>query len=70
MTPTAHTAQRILRRQSIGAVRLVGRQVVWRCSHDEYAIWPEGNVYSAPPSGRRYSLSQAIEALTHEEVPA
>ncbi len=68
MTRTALTAQRLLRTQPVGAVRLVGRHVVWRRAEDEYAIWPECNVYAVPPARRRYSLSQAIDALTSEEV--
>ena len=68
MIATTLTAQRLLRRQSVGAVRLVGRHVVWRRSRDKYGIWPERNVYSGAPSGCSYSLSRAIEALTREEV--
>ena len=65
---TALTAQRLLRSQPVGAVRLVGHHVVWRRSHEEYAIWPGRNVYSGAPSGCSYSLSQAIEALTRQEA--
>ena len=57
------STRRLLRSQSVGAVRLVGRYVVWRRGDGEYAIWPGRNVYAAPPTGRRYSLSQAIMAL-------
>ncbi len=68
MTWAAFAAQQLLLKQSVGAVRLVGHHVVWRCAEDEYAIWPERNVYAAVPSGSRCSLSKAIETLTHEEV--
>ena len=68
MTRIVRTAQRHLRRQSIGAVRLVGHYVVWRRSHEKYAIWPGRNVYSAAPPACSYSLSHAIEALTRQEM--
>lgn len=68
MPHTSQTAQRLLRGQSVGGVRLIGRYVVWRRGLDIYAVWPESNVYSAVRPGRRYSLSQAIEVLTDREM--
>lgn len=68
MTRTALATRQLLLGQSVGAVRLVGRYVVWRRSEDEYAIWPGRNVYSAAPSECRYSLSEAVETLTREEL--
>jgi len=68
MTHPVRTTQSVLRRQSVGGVRLVGRHVVWRRGTDEYAVWPERNIYSPVPTGCRYSLKQAIEALTDEEM--
>ena len=70
MTRIVRTAQRLLRSQPVGAVRLVGHHVVWRRSRDDYAIWPGRNVYSADPPACSYSLSQAIEALTRKEAPS
>ena len=58
------STQRLLRNQSVGAVRLVGRYVVWRRDDGVYVIWPGGNIYAGNPFGRRYDLSQAIMALT------
>jgi hypothetical protein len=56
--------QRLLRRQTVGAVRLLRQHVVWRCRVDEYAVWPERNIYSAVPPGCRYSILRAVEVLT------
>jgi hypothetical protein len=68
MTQTSLTAQRLLRGQSVGGVRLIGCHVVWRRGANDYAVWLEHNVYSAVQPGRRYSLSQAIEVLTEQEI--
>ena len=70
MTRIVRTARRLLRSQPVGAVRLVGHHVVWRRSHEDYAIWPGRNVYSAAPPACSYSLSHAIEALTRQEAPS
>ena len=60
--------RRLLRRQSVGGVRLLGRHVVWRRGEGEYAVWPERNVYSPAPTGCRLTLAQAIRALTQKET--
>ncbi len=70
MTRTALSARRLLRSLSVGAVRLVGRHVVWRRAEDEYAIWRERNVYSDARPGRPCSLSRTIDLLTLPEVPS
>ena len=70
MTRTALNARRLLRSQPVGAVRLIGRHVVWRRAEDEYAIWRERNVYSNARPGCRYNLSQTIDLLTLPEVPS
>ena len=64
MTHTPLATRRLLRRQSVGGVCLVGHHVVWRCAEEEYVVWPECNVFSAIPAGCRYSLPQAIKVLT------
>jgi len=65
---TRGIVQRLLRRQSVGGVRLLGRHVVWRRGEGEYAVWPERNVYSPARSGCRLSLAQAVETLIEKEI--
>jgi len=62
------TVRRLLCRQSVGGVRLLGRHVVWRRGEGEYAVWRERNVYSPAPTGCRLTLGQAIRALTRKET--
>ena len=63
MANSALAVQQLLKHQSVGGVRLVGRHVVWRCAEDEFAVWQECNIYSPVPPGCHHNLSQAIKVL-------
>ncbi len=52
---------------SPGAVRVMSGCVVWRRHHDDYLVWPGGNVYAA--STVEPGLSRVAAALRLAQTP-
>lgn len=52
---------------SPGAVRVMSGCVVWRRHHDDYLVWPGGNVYAA--TAFEPGLSRVAAALRLAQTP-